>query len=218
MDAILHVLIRFGALTGRWQPRLRLLGDNVPSVDVIVTVCNEKIDIVKDTVRAALSVEYPVTRFRVIVADDGKSKVLEDWVHQFSVDHANLYYTARSTLGGWKAGNLNEAIKFAGFLPGGAAELVAGLDADMIPEPRWLRCVTAHIMRDRKTGVVCPAQVSSLPLAWWEYRPTETLFFSTFTMFRAMILFSRATSSVGTVETSSAAWLVLHLTSAPAGL
>ncbi|WYZ42248.1 hypothetical protein EsH8_V_001143 [Colletotrichum jinshuiense] len=137
MDAILHVLIRFGALTGRWQPRLRLLGDNVPSVDVIVTVCNEKIDIVKDTVRAALSVEYPVTRFRVTVADDGKSKVLEDWVHQFSVDHANLYYTARSTLGGWKAGNLNEAIKFAGFLPGGAAELVAGLDADMIPEPSW---------------------------------------------------------------------------------
>ncbi|KAL0938148.1 Cellulose synthase 2 [Colletotrichum truncatum] len=158
VDGILQVIIKSGALTGRWQPHLRLLGDNVPSVDVIVTVCNEQIDIVKDTVRAALSVEYPISRFRVIVADDGRSKLLEEWVCQLSDDHPNLYYTARSRLGGWKAGNLNEAVKFAGFLPGGAAELVAGLDADMIPEPRWLRCVTAHIMRDRRVGVVCPAQ------------------------------------------------------------
>ncbi|GKT61409.1 glycosyl transferase [Colletotrichum tofieldiae] len=133
-------------------------GDNVPSVDVIVTICNEKIDVVKDTVRAALSVEYPNNRYRVIVADDGRSKMLEDWVHRLAIGHPNLYYTARSRLGGWKAGNLNEAIKFAGLLPGGTAELVAGLDADMIPETRWLRCVTAHMMRDRKTGVVCPAQ------------------------------------------------------------
>ncbi|KZL84070.1 glycosyl transferase [Colletotrichum incanum] len=158
LDCILHVLIKCGALTARWQPQLQLLGDNVPSVDVIVTVCNEKIDIVKDTVRAALSVEYPNDRYKVIVADDGRSKVLEDWVHRLAIGHPNLYYTARSRLGGWKAGNLNEAIKFAGLLPGGASELVAGLDADMIPETRWLRCITAHIIRDRKTGVVCPAQ------------------------------------------------------------
>ncbi|KAK2056642.1 nucleotide-diphospho-sugar transferase [Colletotrichum caudatum] len=157
-DCMLQVLIKCGTTTARWRPRLRLLGDNVPSVDVIVTVCNEKIDIVKDTVRAALGVEYPDTRFRVIVADDGRSKLLEDWVHHLSIEHPNLYYTARSRYGGWKAGNLNEAVKFARLLPGGAAELVAGLDADMIPETRWLRCLTAHMVRDRKIGVVCPAQ------------------------------------------------------------
>ncbi|OLN89014.1 Cellulose synthase 2 [Colletotrichum chlorophyti] len=158
VDCTIRILIDVCALAARWRPRIRLLGDNVPSVDVIVTVCNEQIDIVKDTVRGALSVDYPTQRFRVIVADDGRSKKMEDWVHRFSAEHPNLHYTARIKPGGWKAGNLNAAIRFAEGLPGGAAELVAGLDADMIPEPRWLRSVTAHLMRDRKVGVACPVQ------------------------------------------------------------
>ncbi|KAK4171100.1 hypothetical protein QBC36DRAFT_295667 [Triangularia setosa] len=47
----------------------------------------------------------------------------------------NLYYTAR--------------VK---------TELLAGLDADMIPE-RWLRACVAHLARDLKVGVVCSAQL-----------------------------------------------------------
>lgn len=153
---ILAIVMVYNSI-GKWRPKLRLLGDNVPSVDVIVAVCNERIDIVQDTVRAALNADYPKNRFRVIVADDGRSQKLEAWILQLAVDTPNLHYTARAKNGGkldYKAGNLNHAMRFAETLPGGAAKFVAGLDADMIPERRWLRAVAAHIVRDSEMGMV----------------------------------------------------------------
>ena len=147
----------------RKRPRIRLLGDNVPSVDVILPVCGEKLDIIQDTVRATLNIDYPRHRFRVVVSDDGANPKVRAWVEQHAAASGiqNLFYTARVKTGsaGYKAGNLNHAIKFVDGLPGGSAEFVAGLDADMIPEPRWLRAVAAHIVRDSKLALVCPTQV-----------------------------------------------------------
>ncbi len=146
-------------------------------MDVAVTVRNENIDIVRDTVRAALSIDYPYRRFRVIVADDGRSERLRAWIDQLGIEHPNCDTTPR--VQGSAAGrpaNLNEAIKFSDGLPGGAADFVAGLDADMIPEPRWLRTVTAHLMRDHKLGVVCPAQVSDYFMTYVYTHPTSLAF------------------------------------------
>lgn len=156
--------VKLSAMFSRRHPRLCLLGDNVPSVDVFVTVCDEKFDIVRDTVMAALNVDYPHQRFRVVVTDDGNSAKLRTWVHETMADYCNLFYHARTQKGGWKAGNLNYAIQYTDSLLGGAAECVAGLDADMIPEPQWLRTVTAHLMKNTNMGMVCPTQVRSLTL------------------------------------------------------
>ena len=38
-------------------------------------------------------------------------------------------------------------------------QYVAGLDADMIPEPHWLRTLVPHIDSDPKCAMVCPPQV-----------------------------------------------------------
>lgn len=164
VDGIFIALLSLPLLFTRWRPRLRLLGSNVPSVDVIIPVCNEKMDIIQDTARAALHIDYPQARFRVIISDDGASSSLRDWVeHQQRLGTPNLHYTTRIKAGvramGYKAGNLNHAMRVADALPGGRAEYVAGLDADMIPERHWLRAVTAHIVRDHKTGMVCPTQL-----------------------------------------------------------
>src|SRR3954470_10449223 len=99
----------------RWRPRLRLLGSNVPSIDVIIPVCNEKLDIIQDTVRAALNVDYPANRFRIIVSDDGSHPSLQAWVaqKQQQPESSNLHYTARTQKGGYKAGNLNHAMRVA---------------------------------------------------------------------------------------------------------
>ena len=114
-------LVRTRLILARWRPRLRLLGDNVPSVDCIVTVCNENLDVVRDTVLAALHVDYPPDRLRVIVADDGASPRLRAWVDRVAAEgaHANLHYVARVRHGaaGYKAGNLNHAVAFAARLP-----------------------------------------------------------------------------------------------------
>lgn len=41
-------------------------------------------------------------------------------------------------------------------------QYVAGLDADMIPEPHWLRTLVPHIDADPKCAMVCPPQVSKM--------------------------------------------------------
>lgn len=108
----------------------------------------------------AVALDYPEDRFRVIVTDDGGSKQLESWIAELG--QRNLYYTARQANNrtGYKAGNLNHAIQFIERQLGEPSELIASLDADMIPEKNWLRAVAAHMVLDPKMGVICPAQVS----------------------------------------------------------
>jgi len=146
------------------RPHLQLRGDHVPTVDIIITACNEPVDVVLDTTRAAINIDYPTSRFRVIVADDGASRELEDGVTELvkSKPEALLFYTARvkGDDDRHKAGNLNHALKFARSLTGGAAEFVSGLDADMIPMRDMLRAQMPHLLRDPKMGLTCPAAVS----------------------------------------------------------
>ncbi|KAK0718739.1 hypothetical protein B0T21DRAFT_424635 [Apiosordaria backusii] len=94
-DAIAAPLVKVASSFARYRPRLRLLGENVPCVDIIILVCNEKLDIIQDTVRATFNIDYPAYRFRMIFSDDGRNRKLEAWVLQLAVDTPNLYSTAR---------------------------------------------------------------------------------------------------------------------------
>merc|ERR1712000_11804 len=148
---------------GRRRPKLRLEGNQVPCVDVFITCCNEDVDVVADTVRAACVQDYPSSRYRVIVCDDGADLQLRTVIEGLSLEHLNLYYHARIKIKGkphhFKAGNLIAATEMVELLPGGAGEYIAALDADMIPEPDWLRCVVAHMVKDPQMGLVCPPQL-----------------------------------------------------------
>ncbi|PVI03409.1 glycosyltransferase family 2 protein [Periconia macrospinosa] len=150
------ILIAAKSINPRHRPQLQLSGDNVPAVDVLVTSCNEDVEVIKDTLLAVLSIDYPQEKFRVIISDDGASKELKAWVSQLG--HPNLHYTSRTTRGGFKAGNLNHAVALTERLPGSPSDFIAALDADMIVEKRWLRSVMAHIILDDRVAVVCPAQ------------------------------------------------------------
>ena len=164
---MLQYITLIKTVTRPWRPCIRLVGPNVPTVDVIMTVCREPIDVVRDTVRATLNIDYPTDRYRVIVSDDGSSAELKDWILWLQTSHPNLCYTARSKQGpaGYKAGNLNHALEYANTLPGSCAGIVAGLDIDMIPEARWLRHIVPHLLRDPSIGVICPAQVRYYPIS-----------------------------------------------------
>jgi hypothetical protein len=128
------------ALKSRNRPRLRLMGHHdVPTVDVFVTCCKEDNDLVMDTARAACDQNYPQDKFRVIILDDGKSTELEQMVHEASKMWPNLYYMSREKIPGvphhFKAGNLNYGLEQITLLPGGSAEFVGALDADMVCFP-----------------------------------------------------------------------------------
>ena len=143
------------------KPRLRLLGDSAPSVDVIITCCGEHMGILTDTIRAACALDYPRNRFRLIVSDDKMVPELRKFVTDLCTRYRNVFYTARE-IGknhGYKAGNLNHGLAVVEKLPGGPGQFVASLDSDMIPEPEWLRALIPHLALDPKVAMVSPPQV-----------------------------------------------------------
>jgi len=151
------------SLKKRRRPKLRLMGNDVPTVDVFVTCCGEDDDLVLDTVRAACDVDYPQDRFRVVVLDDGKRATLERAVRDLADTYPNLYYKSRPKFPGvphhFKAGNLNYGLDEVHTMPGGAGQFMAALDADMIPEQQWLRAVLPHLLVDPKMALACPPQL-----------------------------------------------------------
>lgn len=161
---LLHRLWGLHAIGNRRRPKLRIIGDQVPSVDVIITCCGEDDDLVLDTAKAACNVDYPRSRFRVIICDDGNSKTLCEKTERAAVDlFDNLYYRSRPKYPGvphhFKAGNLNYALDETASLPGGGANFFAALDADMIPERDWLRALIPHMLQDPKCCMACPPQL-----------------------------------------------------------
>ena len=150
-------------LKKRHRPRLRLVGNDVPTVDVFVTCCGEDDDLILDTVRAACDVDYPPDRFRVVVLDDGQAESLEKAVLDLREIYPNLHYRSRPKNPGvphhFKAGNLNYGLDEVHNMSGGAGQFMAALDADMIPEQEWLRAIMPHMLIDDKMALACPPQV-----------------------------------------------------------
>lgn len=151
-------------LKKRHRPQLRLQTDDVPSVDVFITCCKEEVDLIMDTVRASCALEYPSDRFRVVVLDDGGCLELQNAVMQLQPQYSNLFYRCREKIPGkphhFKAGNLNYGLEEVCNMKGGASQYMAALDADMIPEPHWLRAVLPHLLIDPKVALACPPQVN----------------------------------------------------------
>jgi cellulose synthase/poly-beta-1,6-N-acetylglucosamine synthase-like glycosyltransferase len=143
------------------MPRLRLLGDSAPSVDIIITCCGEQMDILIDTIRATCVLDYPPDRFRVIVSDDANDPELSKFVESIRIQYTNVIYTARKVgkNHGYKAGNLNHGLAIVENLAGGPGEYVASLDSDMIPQPGWLRALIPHLALNPRVAMVSPPQV-----------------------------------------------------------
>ena len=132
----------------------------MPSVDVFITYCGESLDVVLDTVRAALNLDYPQEKLRVVVLDDSKSIACANAIESLRNTYPNLYHTARKVHVEThsKAGNLDHGLQYVKSLDGGASDMVAVLDVDMIPEPQWLRSVLPHILKDDKVAMAGPIQ------------------------------------------------------------
>ncbi|KAI9011575.1 nucleotide-diphospho-sugar transferase [Hyaloraphidium curvatum] len=123
---------------------------------------SEPVEVIEETVQAALDLAYPVDRLRVLVLDDGNN-----------LKRPDLAYIARTKMPGVphhaKAGNLNHAI-FCGKTDG---DFIAVLDADMICVPGMLDNLLAPFypggVRDEGIGMV------SSPQDFYAVRPGDTL-------------------------------------------
>lgn len=148
------------------RPCYRLTGASAPTVDVFVTCCGEPLDVVADTVAAAGAQDYPPQQLRVFILDDGRSEQLRDAVGLWNTTSAKkhgpqIHYLSRKPKPGgsshFKAGNLRFGLEETRRL--GGSEFVASLDADMIPEPDWLRRLIPHLILEDGLAMACPPQV-----------------------------------------------------------
>lgn len=98
----------------------------------------------------------------MLVLDDAGSEELSAVVKDLSQTRENLYYTARvkGKDHHFKAGNLNYGFEYVKSLPGGAADFIASLDADMIADPQWLRALMPHLLRNDRLALAQSPQVS----------------------------------------------------------
>lgn len=142
--------------------RLRLLDkDGPPRVDLFITCAGEDHDTVMNTAEAACALDYPAHRLRIVILDDAPSEELSKSMHALTETRPNCFYTSRvkGKDHHFKAGNLNYGVEYVTSLPGGPAEYIAALDADMIADPQWLRALLPHMLTNEKIALAQPPQV-----------------------------------------------------------
>jgi cellulose synthase (UDP-forming) len=112
-------------------------------VDIFIPVYNEPVEVVEPVVRAAVALRG--ARVRVALLDDGKSPEM-----QMLARRHGAAYLRRPSNRGAKAGNINDA------LPRTDAALVAVLDCDHVPGPRFLEATVGHFVGDDVAFVQTP--------------------------------------------------------------
>lgn len=151
------------------RPDYKLQGHVAPTIDILITSCGEPLQIVINTLTAATVQDYPPDRFRILVLDDGHNADLRYAVNCLSqrLEKASgpaVIYLSRTVRPGqesyFKSGNLRFGIEEGQHL-GERSEFIAGLDADMIPEPDWLKRMVPHLLVDDQVAIAVGPQVRS---------------------------------------------------------
>ncbi|MDO8410065.1 MAG: UDP-forming cellulose synthase catalytic subunit [Phenylobacterium sp.] len=142
------LILVLGYVQTTWPLRrpVRALGGGPadwPSIDVMIPTYNESLQIVRDTVLAALAMDYPPERFTVHLLDDGRRPEFKAFAESVGVN----YVTRPDNLHA-KAGNLNNALKQT------RADLVCIFDADHIPTRAFLQMTAGWFQEDARLALL----------------------------------------------------------------
>ncbi len=114
-----------------------------PTVDILVTVVNEPLSLLRQTVVGCLSQEYPKERFKVHVLDDGHRLGVKQLATALGCGYIRRPDYPRHA----KAGNLNHALRLTD------GDLIAVFDVDHIPARTFLK-ETVGFFDDPKVAIV----------------------------------------------------------------
>lgn len=114
-----------------------------PTVDLYIPTYNEPLSVVKPTVFAAQSIDWPSDKLRVYLLDDGKRPEFAAFARE-----AGIGYLTRGDNRHAKAGNINAA------LPRTHGEYVAIFDCDHVPTRSFLQTTMGVFLRDPKCALV----------------------------------------------------------------
>ncbi len=114
-----------------------------PTVDVYVPTYNEDLSIVRATVLAAMTLDWPRDKLRVYILDDGRRRVFRDFAAATGAG-----YIIRPDNEHAKAGNLNHAMKLTD------GEFIAIFDCDHIPTRAFLQMTMGWMVRDERMALI----------------------------------------------------------------
>ena len=119
---------------------------NLPTVDILIATYNEPVGILRNTVAAAVSQNYPKNKFKVYICDDGK----REEVSQLALEYGAIWVVRDEHVHA-KAGNLNNCLEhFA------SGELFVVLDADMITKTSFLERTVGYFADPNMALVQAP--------------------------------------------------------------
>ncbi len=116
--------------------------DTWPSVDVMIPTYNESLDVVRATVMAAQSIDWPPDQLEIWLLDDGRRPEFQAFAAA-----AGVHYVTRPDNKHAKAGNINNALEQA------SGEFVAIFDCDHTPTRAFLQMVMGAMIRDPKLAM-----------------------------------------------------------------
>jgi cellulose synthase (UDP-forming) len=141
-------------------------------VDIFITVCGEPIEIVRETVLAAIAMDYP--NFTVYILNDGFVAKKDNWeAIDALATELGIRSITRRVAGGAKAGNINNGLRET------TSDYFVVFDADHVPYPSFLK-ETMGYFTDPKMGFVQTPQyyknqgVNVITQTAWDQ---QTLFF-----------------------------------------
>ncbi|RYF28119.1 MAG: glycosyltransferase [Chloroflexi bacterium] len=115
-------------------------------VDVFITVAGEPVEIVEETARAAMAMNYP--NFKVHILNDGYVAKRDNWKDIIALaKELGINSITRRKPGGAKAGNINNALRHTD------NPYIVVFDADHVPKPEFLQEVMGYF-GDRRMGFV----------------------------------------------------------------
>jgi cellulose synthase (UDP-forming) len=147
---IYHVLLSGMFWFTMWPSRNELIQTSKslyrPTIDIFITVAGEPVGIVARTIRKVKQMTYPA--FSIYVLNDGYVAKKENWrAIELLCENENVQYITRRTVGGAKAGNINNALRQTN------GEIIAVFDADMQPYEDFLT-KTVPYFQDERVGFV----------------------------------------------------------------
>ncbi|CAF1408999.1 unnamed protein product [Adineta steineri] len=143
----------------------KAIKETYPIVDVFIVCCNEPYDILLDTVRSALSLNYPKDKYRIWILDDGNDKSIEENIIKICKTYEEVLHIKyirrlkkKNTPHFYKAGNLNNGFREVKQIMGQLGDYVLVQDVDMILHPDFLLRTLPHFKEDDRIAYLQAGQ------------------------------------------------------------
>ncbi|KAK1395963.1 putative xyloglucan glycosyltransferase 12 [Heracleum sosnowskyi] len=125
-----------------------------PMVLVQIPMCNEK-EVYQQSIGAVCNLDWPKSKLLIQVLDDSDDPttqmLIQDEVHKWQQEGANILYRHRVIREGYKAGNLKSAMNCSYVKD---YEFVAIFDADFQPTADFLKKTVPHFKDNEELGLV----------------------------------------------------------------